>query len=401
MSNKKVLCILDSYPSEENKFAGNFYQQQLFILKDYVDIEVIVLEGKKSNIFGWLRNKISFVNTKFDDKVSIKIHRFKIHNPFFDKWLRNFSKLNRFILFRHIDSVVSELDHFCKQNLKATPDIIYVQTAQYIIPFAVPLKKKMGISLIAMEHYPVFAPMTNLWNVDDEFRQLVITESLKVDRFITVSNYLSSVMSNSGFRNRFEVIGNYVTAHEIQKNKKNNTFTVLYIGYNFHIKDPHTFFQSIVKIKQQDPSIKFIIVNGADSFDDFLKQYDVSDVTDVRYKLSYTDVIEIMQNEADVLVSTSMAETFGMAMAEAIVCGLPLICTNSGGNLEFVTHENSLLVDKKAPDQIANYVVALKNGDHTFKSDENRNRILDQFGKEVFIKKFLAEFNSTRGHSQQ
>lgn len=394
MPNKKVLCLVDTFPSEKNKASGNIYQEQLFILKDYFDIEVIVLDGRKTSLFGWLKNKVSFVNTEFDAKIGVQVHRFLVYNPFSDKWLRNFSKLNRFILSKHIDAVVSELNQFCTQNLKSTPDIIYTQTAQYLIPFAVPLKRKMNASLAAMEHYPVFAQMTNLWNVDDEFRRLVITNSLEVDCFMTVSNYLSTVMSNLGFRNKFENIGNVIAPHQMIKNSHKETFKVLFIGYNFHIKDPHTFFQSIVKIREQDATIKFIIVNGVDSFEDFVNQYDVADVVEVRYKLNHDDVIAIMQNEAAVLVSTSMAETFGMAMAEAIVCGLPLICTNSGGNMDFVTKDNCLIVDKKSPEQIAKYVLELKNGAHSFKIQDNREALLKQFDKQAFLERFLTQFKS-------
>jgi glycosyltransferase involved in cell wall biosynthesis len=295
---------------------------------------------------------------------------------------------------RSFDTDSNEVARFCFENLKNKPDTIYIQTCQYLIPFAAPLKKKLKTRLVGMEHYPIFAQMTNLWNVDDEFRQLVLCSSQEIDSFLTVSNYLSSVMSNFGFRNKFEVIGNFISDHAIIENIKQKDFVVLYIGYQFHLKDPKTFFQAIQNIKCYDPTIKFIIVNGVDSFNDMVNYYDVADVVDMRYKLSHDEVINIMQQEASVLVSTSTAETFGMSMAEAIVCGLPVICTNSGGNLDFATKNNCLMVDKKSPVQIADFVVALKKRDYSFNALENRNVLLNQFGCDAFKSRLIVHFTN-------
>jgi glycosyltransferase involved in cell wall biosynthesis len=391
---KKVLCLVDSYPSDNNKKLGSFYQDQFYILKSNFDIEVIVLDGEPTSLFKWFKQKYRFVSTEFDEKAEVLVHRYIVYNPFFDKWLRNFSKLNRFILTKHIELISNEVARFCFENLKNKPDTIYIQTCQYLIPFAAPLKKKLKTRLVGMEHYPIFAQMTNLWNVDDEFRQLVLCSSQEIDSFLTVSNYLSSVMSNFGFRNKFEVIGNFISDHAIIENIKQKDFVVLYIGYQFHLKDPKTFFQAIQNIKCYDPTIKFIIVNVVDSFNDMVNYYDVADVVDMRYKLSHDEVINIMQQEASVLVSTSTAETFGMSMAEAIVCGLPVICTNSGGNLDFATKNNCLMVDKKSPVQIADFVVALKKRDYSFNALENRNVLLNQFGCDAFKSRLIVHFTN-------
>ena len=47
----------------------------------------------------------------------------------------------------------------------------------------------------------------------------------------------------------------------------------------------------------------------------------------------------------DVYVSPTMGEAFGMPMAEAMACGLPVITTNFGGQTDYVNAKNGWLID--------------------------------------------------------
>ena len=50
-------------------------------------------------------------------------------------------------------------------------------------------------------------------------------------------------------------------------------------------------------------------------------------------------------HEADVFLAPTMSEGFGLTMAEAMSCGLPVITTNFGGQTDFVNNENGWLID--------------------------------------------------------
>lgn len=49
----------------------------------------------------------------------------------------------------------------------------------------------------------------------------------------------------------------------------------------------------------------------------------------------------------DCYVSLHRSEGYGLTMAEAMALGKPVIATNYGGNTDFMTSENSYLVDYK------------------------------------------------------
>ncbi|WP_197381320.1 glycosyltransferase family 4 protein [Mycolicibacterium mengxianglii] len=71
------------------------------------------------------------------------------------------------------------------------------------------------------------------------------------------------------------------------------------------------------------------------------------------------DVAPIMRS-ADVLVSTSTEEPFGLAILEAQACGLPVVSSASGGPLDFITDgETGLLVPVGDPDATARAIERL------------------------------------------
>jgi glycosyltransferase involved in cell wall biosynthesis len=59
--------------------------------------------------------------------------------------------------------------------------------------------------------------------------------------------------------------------------------------------------------------------------------------------------------ECDLFISASHGfETFGVAVAEAIACGLPIVATDVGAISELVGDFNGVLVPESSPDELAN-----------------------------------------------
>ncbi len=81
-----------------------------------------------------------------------------------------------------------------------------------------------------------------------------------------------------------------------------------------------------------------------------------------------------LYRSADVFVSTSWFEAFGMPPLEAMACGTPVVTTNSGGVLDFATHlESAYITRPQNPDSIAKGIL-------TVLTNENLARKLSQGG---------------------
>lgn len=65
-----------------------------------------------------------------------------------------------------------------------------------------------------------------------------------------------------------------------------------------------------------------------------------------------------LQNTVDCYISPHRAEGFGLGMAESMYLGKPVVATGYSGNLDFMDHDNSLLVDYR--------MIALREGEYPF-----------------------------------
>jgi glycosyltransferase involved in cell wall biosynthesis len=63
-------------------------------------------------------------------------------------------------------------------------------------------------------------------------------------------------------------------------------------------------------------------------------------------RLSQKEMSDLYRS-ADVLLSLHRAEGFGLHMLEAMACGKPVVATNWSGNLDFMSTDNSVLIDAK------------------------------------------------------
>ncbi|MDR6224335.1 glycosyltransferase family 4 protein [Desmospora profundinema] len=84
-----------------------------------------------------------------------------------------------------------------------------------------------------------------------------------------------------------------------------------------------------------------------------------------------------LYRSADVFVSTSWIEGFGLPPLEAMACGTPVVTTNSGGVMDFCRHlENAYVVPPQNPQAIAHGIVSVL-------SNTNVAERLVQGGKET------------------
>ncbi len=141
--------------------------------------------------------------------------------------------------------------------------------------------------------------------------------------------------------------------------------------------------------------------NEIDQMLEFYKKTipDYPDVVVIKGELT-DEQIKALYKQCDVFVEPSKAEGFGLPMAEAMLCGIPVITTNWGGQLDFCNRENSWLVDydfeyAKTHFNIFNSVWARPNeSDLTFTlrqaflSEKSERDKMAECGRRLLLEKF-------------
>ncbi|MCD2346257.1 glycosyltransferase family 4 protein [Clostridium guangxiense] len=172
-----------------------------------------------------------------------------------------------------------------------------------------------------------------------------------------------------------------------------NDFIVLYVGRIIDVKGIKELIQSILNIN--DKAIKLLII-GSPNFSQDTKSEYLDEVNNLvnqnRNKIRFTGYIEnkkiyMYESIANIqCVPSIWEEAAGLVVLEGMAAGLPTIVTNSGGMVEYVDNNTSIVVNKEQ-----NLVRNLSQAIINLKNDKNKMEQMAIAAKEN-VKKY-SEIN--------
>jgi len=115
----------------------------------------------------------------------------------------------------------------------------------------------------------------------------------------------------------------------------------------------------------------------------------INDRVQFRGMLGRTAVRDALWN-AHAFVLSSLHETFGVVLLEAMATGLPVVATASGGPEDLVTPETGLLVPPGDTDALADALATLREERASYDADAIRAYVRDQFGPAAFVRRTRA-----------
>ncbi|MFM7329705.1 MAG: glycosyltransferase, partial [Bacteroidota bacterium] len=78
-------------------------------------------------------------------------------------------------------------------------------------------------------------------------------------------------------------------------------------------------------------------------------------------------------------VSASRFESFGVAIAEALACGLPVVSTDSGGPADFIGDQDGTLVPLEDSGGLRYSIVSMMEKFRSFDREAMRARVVERF----------------------
>lgn len=191
-----------------------------------------------------------------------------------------------------------------------------------------------------------------------------------------------------------EKIAEYRGKFEINE----NDFIVIFVG---RLVEEKGALETIKAVKScKDENIKLLIVGASFYSSDVIDDYTLKlqkEAKSIKDKIIFTGYIDYdempsIYRMGDVAVLPSIwNEPAGMTMVEAVVSGLPLITTNSGGISEYIPKELAIILDRdnKLVENIASAINEKK-----FKSNESvRTKLCEELCLENYYKNFMELLN--------
>lgn len=178
-----------------------------------------------------------------------------------------------------------------------------------------------------------------------------------LDGISCLSDHVKKVLIDSGVKLPMTVSGcgidHWLNVKASSKYKKNrNIRRYLHVSSCFQRKGPEVLVKAFFERFTNKDKVELIIKtfpNPHNEIEKIIAKYCNLHPNGPRFTIINEDLIEedlkSLYQSCDVFVSTTFAEGFGIPFAEALLCDLPVIATGWSGQLDFLNHKNSWLVD--------------------------------------------------------
>ncbi|MCB0409832.1 MAG: glycosyltransferase family 4 protein [Flavobacteriales bacterium] len=328
-----ILFLASWYPNQLQPQNGNFIQQHALAVANYCNVSVlhiIAREQEDKFIIDEKQNQSIL-------EVTIYYKKVKGSSP-----IHQLQKLNR----RH---KAYQLGYDVIHQKVKKIDLVHLNVVFPAGNFAVYLKKKYKIPYLVTEHW------TQLLNPNSKelskLTKSVIRRTFDyADLICPVSENLKNKLYFFTTNQKYKVIPNVVNTAVFKYKEHTPQKRILHIS---NLKDEHKNITGIIDtIKELSLSRSdfFITIAGngdADYFNQYAEKLGIpNNLYSIEGSKTYGEVATLMQQH-DAFLLYSNYENLPCVIAEAQVCGLPVITTDVGGTAEMVNEQNGILIQPK------------------------------------------------------
>lgn len=394
MSNLKILIIPSWYPTPRQPLRGSFFQEQAKFLQGKEGLDFQVLYGEK-NSYSFLRWIWVFIQSWLKPIWPISVDKVQQVPKAFGFDL----PANRRIPDRLQIIIEQRLYLKAYKNLTSrswVPDLIHAQSGMDAGIYAYHLSKKYDFPFVIIEHQ-VF-----VFHYYSRFRARLVLQAFEAaNKTAAVSeDERRQVLMNQPNCSP-GVIWNFVdeTKYQIRLEKRNKVFTIVTILNSLPIKGFDTFLEAISEIVKVTQDFKFIMIGkGADEKSNdlgsniFVKKSKELGIYDYGNFIPFVerDHISDILNTAHVFVSPSIQEPHGIAVREAMMCGLPIVSTDNGGVEDSITSETGIVVAARQPREMADAILTIRNHYSDYSPEKILELAVKQCGRENFLRNMIS-----------
>lgn len=378
-NRKRVLFLCSWYPNDYNPTLGNFVQKHAESVQINNDVATLSIFSSV------LDKKIRIVQSTSKNVKQIIVYYPKKKAKFFSLFFNFFSHLKAFKLgFKIAHKTLGKID------------IVHLNVIYPMGIWALWLKMKQRIPFVVTEHSTNYHLSTNKQNKLNLFLSKIVLKNASF--ILPVSDDLGNKLKKIAHNVPIEVISNVVddsiftisettikndlkkfihisTANDLQKNISG----IIRVLFELR-KSRNDFHLSFVSDGEFDYVISMVNKLNLNRFVSF-------------YSTKTTEEIAQMIKGSDALILFSNYENFPCVIAEAMMCGIPVISTNVNGIPEHVNSKNGILVMKG--DEIA-LLKEIKNFlDNVYEFDKNsiRSYAIKNFSYKAVSIKFDAIYD--------
>lgn len=390
MTDKKSVLVLPSwYATPEAPTSGSFFREQTLLMEDlsignfHWDMEVITTEKE------WISKRRHLYYRLLPSKIPAVAKEQHCHPP--EGKVIHYPFCKYISDAENLQQETEEIIRYLKTKNRL-PDIIHAHSTLKGGILAYHIAKVLNIPYIITEHMNPFLlhKYTDFWkteigaSLENANAVLVVSEHQRQQLLLHQINCNPVVVGNLVDDGRF------IPVPPIDKAETHYLIITYYPNF---IKDMDTLFDMLVLLKEENQLEKkqFTIVGGGEKQGTYEKNYYQQRISSLELTpwvkvvpSANRDEIARLIQQTDALISTSIAETFGVAICEAMLCGKPAITTLNGGINDYVSPDNSITVPIRNPAALKNAVLQFEKEKNRFDPKKIRDSIARKYGQKAF-----------------
>lgn len=256
------------------------------------------------------------------------------------------------------------------------------------------ISKKLNIPFVVTEHTGPYSRILNSW-LKSNISKFVFNKAAKV---LVVSEHQKQELLKLGIaEDKIEVSYNPVNTDVFKISTSTQVKNIVFVSRLDEFKGGLRTLKAYHKITEKHPDYTLTIVGDGEEFasiQQYISENDLKKKVFLKGTLTKPQIAEVL-NKSSFFVFPSRHETFGLVVAEALSCGLPVVCTNQTAPKEFINEQNGILVNPDDVDEITNAMEEMiKNITH-YHSEQIRQQIVNRFGLTNFGKRLIAIYSQT------
>jgi glycosyltransferase involved in cell wall biosynthesis len=278
------------------------------------------------------------------------------------------------------------------------PDLIHAHNALNAGLLALKLKGRYGVPYILTEHSSFY--YQNL--VPRRLYGRIHAAIGGAARYLVVSQALArSLETRLGSLPRpVEVLPNVLPLVFVSPGTRlsgeSRSFTFVNVGSLLPVKGHANLLRAFAALVRDYPETRLTLIGDGPLRTDLqslTQELRIANRVSFLGQLCQEDVRRKMLG-ADAFIFSSRFETFGVAMIEAMACGLPVIATKCGGPLEIVTSDTGILAERSDPESLVEAMRSVISNQGRFDRERIRTQAISNYGPETFSSRMGAIYES-------
>ena len=385
---KKILFVPSWFPNEDDPISGVFIEEQAVALSKEHDVAVLL-----PKMAAW-RNVLK--SNAPDRSAKKQQSGLTVYHEYARPLIPHGGESIDYGTFaraaqKGFKRIVSEW---------GTPDIVHTHVVLPAGWSAYGVAKENGIPIVLTEHSSPFS-----MHLGTELSRKLVRETLTgVNQIVAISPALAQQLLDFEPGLKIEVIGEslrtdfFVPADGTKGSidKAGRTGKSFFVAARLAEQKGLEHLVRAVHLLVEKGLNSFELVIGGDGPDrqkleDLAQNLGVAGYCRFLGGLNRDQVRERMQ-KCDVFVLSSLHETFGVVVGEAMACGKPVISTRCGGPEFFVNEENGVLVDVANPQALAGAMEDFIADRLSFDPQTVRASVVNRFSPEAFVRNITAVY---------